>query len=442
MAEIDSLEVKIQANATKANKAIEELTAKLGALSTALKGLNSSSLTGLANGVDRLGKAMQTMGSVKTTDFTRLAKNIERLGKIDTTSLNRAASSLSQITRAVNSIGNVSESAQQLSQLASALSRLGYKSTTNAITNIPQLANALKQLMQTLSTAPRVSSNVIQMTNALANLARQGNNVSAASRQMTTGLTRYSTATKTATKHTKGLVSQIGMFYAKFWLVLRSLNLLWKSVKSAMDYVETLNYFNRALLQVTENADLSAWEDLGYESADAYADALYEQFSNRTKDLTEKMTGFNVGASGQLTRTNAPSLGLDPDKTMQYQATFAQISSSMGVASDTALKLSDALTMIGADLASVRNMDFNKVWQDMTSGLVGMSRTWDKYGVNIRNVNLQQKLYDLGINQSIATMNQQDKAILRTIILLESTRYAWGDLANTINNSEELLLVA
>ena len=117
---------------------------------------------------------------------------------------------------------------------------------------------------------------------------------------------------------------------------------------------------------------------------------------------------------------------------MNYQATFGQMASSMGVASETALKLSNALTMIGADLASVKNLKFEDVWQDMASGMVGMSRTLDKYGVNIRNVNMQEKLYELGIDAKIAKLGQQDKALLRTIILLQSTKYAWGDMASTI----------
>lgn len=145
------------------------------------------------------------------------------------------------------------------------------------------------------------------------------------------------------------------------------------------------------------------------------------------------MTGFNVNDDGTLSATGDASLGINPSKLMNYQAMFAQMSSSMGVVSETSLKLSQALTEIGADLASVRNMDFDKVWTDMASGLAGMSRTLDKYGVNIRNVNLQQKLMELGIDESITILNQNDKALLRTIILLENTKYAWGDLADTLN---------
>ncbi|MDE5977992.1 MAG: hypothetical protein K2G70_05965, partial [Turicibacter sp.] len=196
-----------------------------------------------------------------------------------------------------------------------------------------------------------------------------------------------------------------------------------------MNYIETLNYFERAFEQVASKADLSAFSEMGYRSAEEYVNS----FAERAKELTAKMSGFNVNIDGTLTASGMPSLGIDPNKLMNYQAMFGQMSSSMGVASETALKLSNALTMIGGDLASVKNMNFDKVWDDMASGLAGMSRTLDKYGVNIRNVNLQQKLNELGIKANISALNQNDKALLRGIILLDSTRYAWGDLANTLN---------
>ena len=121
------------------------------------------------------------------------------------------------------------------------------------------------------------------------------------------------------------------------------------------------------------------------------------------------MTGFKVSETGVLENTRIKNLGIDPNTLMNYQATFAQMASSIGIASETSLKLSNALTMIGADLASVKNMDFNKVWNDMASGLAGMSRTLDKYGVNIRNVNLQQKLNEIGIKANISELNHASK---------------------------------
>ena len=376
---------------------------------------------------------MNTVGSV-AFDFAglnNLVSNITRLGGAKAT---QAATNLKpikdQILRFVsglNGIGSLSFDTTSLANLVSSITKLGGKAATTAIPNIQALGTALTQLMATLSHAPAVSQNLIQMTTALANLAGNGSKVSSASTAMYRGLNVYSSSASRATKATKGLVSQIGMFYAKCFLLIRGAKALWKATESSMDYIETLNYFDAAWGQVAGNA-AGEWKKVGYESAEAYA----KSFSERAKALTGKMTGFQPDAYGNLIATGMPSLGLDPEKLMNYQATFGQMASSMGVASETALKLSNALTMIGADLASVKNLKFEDVWQDMASGMVGMSRTLDKYGVNIRNVNLQEKLYELGIDAKIAKLGQQDKALLRTIILLQSTKYAWGDMADTI----------
>lgn len=376
---------------------------------------------------------MNTVGGV-TFDFTGLNSfvgNITRLGGAKATqaamNLKPIKDQMLRFISGMNGIGALNFDTTGLANLVSSVTKLGGKSATTAIPNIQALGVALSQLMATLSHAPAVSQNLIQMTTALASLAGNGSRVSSASTAMYRGLNLYSGSASRATKATKGLVSQIGMFYAKCFLLIRGAKALWKATESSMDYIETLNYFDAAWGQVAGNA-VGEWKKAGYESAEAYA----KSFSERAKALTGKMTGFQPDAYGNLIATGMPSLGLDPERLMNYQATFGQMASSMGVASETALKLSNALTMIGADLASVKNLKFEDVWQDMASGMVGMSRTLDKYGVNIRNVNLQEKLYELGIDAKIAKLGQQDKALLRTIILLQSTKYAWGDMASTI----------
>ena len=427
-AEIDRLEIEVEAQATKANNALDKLVGKLERLAGSLGSIDGNSLTGLANGVDSLSNSMQGMKNVGTADFTRLAKNISKIGSVDTSGINKTASAINRISASLGQPESVINGAAAVGELAKGISKLGNKSVITAIDNMPKLATALNSMMNTLSKAPTVSSNLINMTTALAGLANQGSKVGSTTRSMTSSLNGYSVSTQRASKSSKGLASVFGSLYANFFWVKRGADKLWNSIETSMDYVETLNYFDAAFGQVAESA-VSQWEDAGAESAEAY----YKSFSDRAKQLTSKMTGFSVKDDGTLQATGQPSLGIDPEKLMNYQATFGQMASSMGVTAETSLKLSQALTEIGGDLASVKNLDFEKVWNDMASGLAGMSRTLDKYGVNIRNVNLQQKLTELGIQANITALNQNDKALLRAIILLDSTKYAWGDLATTIN---------
>ena len=213
---------------------------------------------------------------------------------------------------------------------------------------------------------------------------------------------------------------------------MRAVKGVWSAVKSAMDFVEVYNYFDASIDQITQKA-MGDWQEAGYDSAESYYDSLYKGFSDNAKELTRKMSGYSLNEEGQLTREGTKNLGLDPKTMLNYQTQFAQLSSSMGVASDYAMKMSQALTEIGADLASVKNMEFQEVWDNMSSGIVGMSRAVDKYGINIRNAALQEKLYDLGINASITKLGQEDKTLLRTIMILDSSREAWADLSDTLD---------
>lgn len=298
--------------------------------------------------------------------------------------------------------------------------------------------------MRTIATVDsldiQISASVNRAVSSLRQLNVQLNTLGTGLRNIgLTSNTSFSRITESSQKVTKALskmntpvkalTNELKRTAAQFLTIRAAFRGLQSSIENSMNYIETLNYFDRAFEQVASKADLSAFSEMGYNSAEEY----FNSFSERAKELTAKMSGFNVNVDGTLTASGMPSLGINPNKLMNYQAMFGQMSSSMGVASETALKLSNALTMIGGDLASVKNMNFDKVWEDMASGLAGMSRTLDKYGVNIRNVNLQQKLNELGIKANISALNQNDKALLRGIILLDSTRYAWGDLANTLN---------
>lgn len=429
-AEIDRLEIEVEAQATKANNALDKLVGNLERLAGSLGSIDGNSFLGFSKGISDISSAMQGLKSadIRKTDFNRLAKGIAELTSLDTSGLSRTANAMNGLADSIMGYEAVANSAEAVGNLAKGISKLGNKSVITAIDNMPKLATALNSMMNTLSKAPTVSSNLINMTTALAGLANQGSKVGSTTRSMTSSLNGYSSSAQRASKSSKGLASVFGSLYANFFWVKRGADKLWNSIETSMDYVETLNYFDAAFGQVAESA-VSQWEDAGAESAEAY----YKSFSDRAKQLTSKMTGFSVKDDGTLQATGQPSLGIDPEKLMNYQATFGQMASSMGVTAETSLKLSQALTEIGGDLASVKNLDFDKVWNDMASGLAGMSRTLDKYGVNIRNVNLQQKLYELGIQANITALNQNDKALLRAIILLDSTKYAWGDLATTIN---------
>ena len=382
-AEIDRLELQVEAQATKANNQLDKLVGKLDAVANSLSHINTNGLTGLANGVQKFAQASSQLSSVKTADFTRLTKNIEKLSALNTQQIFSTSSAITTLSKAVGNLSGNAGTGTQVAELASGIGKLGGANVQKAVANLPVLASALNDFMTTMSNAPAVSQKVIMMTNALANLAAQGNRVGAAGRGLTQIINNAGNSEKIGrfTNNLKGISFLLRDTYRLYVLFQRAAGKVWTSIDSSMSYVETLNYFDAAYGQVAEKA-VSQWADMGAASAEEY----YNSFSKRAKELTSKMTGFTVNDDGTLTATGQASLGINPNQLMNYQAMFAQMSSSMGIASETSLKLSQVLTEIGGDLASVKNMDFDKVWQDMASGLAGMSRTLDKYGVVITGI--------------------------------------------------------
>lgn len=387
--------------------------------------------------------------------MARLANSGEYIANVSA-ELPGLGSSLKLIAESFTSVGDISEPVnrfvQSIAQLASSGNKIGQTSS-----QLGTLAKEVLSFFDVMKTAPKISENTIRMTEALAQLANASGKINKTTNSLSNSFSRLSNATNglgnagrklssmigsassalanfgntatVTTRKTGSLTSQLAGLYAKFFTVTRGIKALWNSVNSASDYVETLNYFNSAFDQVTDGLDISKWQNAGAKSAEEYVGS----FEKRAKELTKKMTGFEVSDAGDLTRTKGASLGLDPNQTMNYQATYAQMASSMGATADASTKVSQALTEIGADLASVKNLEFNDVWNDMASGITGMSRALDKYGINIRVANLQQELYNLGIDATVSSLSQSDKAILRTITILNSSKYAWADLASTIN---------
>ena len=441
MADLDRLEVQVEASAAKANAELNKLVNKLDKVASSLSGINSSGLVGFANGIEKLGKSMQTMNAVKTSDFTRLAKNIQKLSTLNTAGLNTASSAFLLFGKSLANFGAAAKSAEGIAAMAKNISKLGGKNVQNAIESMPRLAEALKGLMTTLAQAPNVSKNVIQMTRALAELtnalkgAQNGgsgsggnsgadnvNKLSAAFARLTGSITR--------SKITMKSFAQIaGKFYVNCFLIIRAIKRLGQAINKSMDYVETYNYFAVTMDKIGKEFS-GMYAQYGYDSAEEYA----RSFTDRMNELTRKMTGYKIGENGELTLTDSIGLALDPEAIMNYQSSLAAVTNSVGLIGENSVNVSKALTMLSADMSSLKNIDLKTVMTNFQSGLIGQSRALYKYGIDITNATLQTYAYNLGLCKSVSEMTQAEKMQLRILAILDQSRVAWGDQANTINS--------
>ena len=360
--------------------------------------------------------------------MARPTKSIDYLDIQITASAQQASQELERLTRNISDLGrtlsgvNVRPFINDLNQLGQSIRGIN---TTNLTRNMNRLTTSMSNYLRNTTRMASVNRTGLSAFNQF---SRGANRLESVLQKVNNRINSLASRFHVANRASKSFAQTVGMLYAKFWLLIRGVKMLKSAVKSSMDYVEVLNYFEASFGQVAERG-VSKWSEMGAESAQAY----YDSFSERAKKVTADMSGFYPEKNGMLTSTNMTNLGMNPQQLMQYQSQFAQMASSMGTTSEQALHLSEVLTKLGADLASVKNMDFQDVWKDMSSGLVGMARTWDKYGANIRNANMQAKLHELGIEANVQKLSQADKALLRTIILLDASKYAWTDLSRTLN---------
>lgn len=450
-APVDSLSIKIDASARGANQQLDKLVQKMIQLRSTINGMNIGNLNNVSASIQNFAKAASGLNQVKTSDFTRMAKSIEKLSNIRKGELNRAASAITNISKAFSGMGNVSDGANKIAELAKGISRLGYKSTTQAIQNIPLLTKELKNMMTTLSTAPTVSNNLIAMTNAMANLGAQasgvralgsamnnssknGNRFFGAVKNAALGIKNFSAHIRSASSHNRSFASSIGLLYAKFWGLKRAIDFFGNSVKSSMDYIEEYNYFNTTMEKISSEWDKD-YQKFGYENADSYG----KSFEDRMTEVMNKMTGFQMNRDGTLTDSGVKNLGLDVTQMTNYAAGIAQVTNSVGLTGEASVVTSKALSMLAGDMSSFRNLDMSTVMNNFSSGLIGQSRALYKYGIDITNATLATYAHEMGINKDISAMTQSEKMQLRMIAILDQSKVAWGDLAKTINSPSNQL---
>lgn len=435
MAEVDNLEIELQATAQKANTAIDSLIIRLGNLATSLGRVNGSELNTLSMNVTNLSTSMRAINDVGTASFTRLAKNITKIASVDSSALNTVASSLNSTASAFNQFTAVSENAAQIGEVAKNIAKLGNKSVQTSITNMPQLATSLTNLLTTLASAPTVSNNVIQMTNALANLASQGSRVGSASRTIQRSLNGVHRSAQTATKSTWSLAKAFGKFYASYFMVVRGAKGLWKSIESTTDYIEAFNYYAVAFGKIG-----SEWgkdfEKFGYDNATDYANS----FSDRVSALLGKLSGLQVDVEGGLlTADGAKNLGLNIQEVTKFASQLASVTNSLGQTGETTTAVAKSMTMLAGDISSLFNVDYSSVATNIQSGLIGQSRALYKYGIDITNATLATYAYNLGVEKSISEMTQMEKQQLRVLAILDQSKVSWGDLSNTISSPSNMI---
>lgn len=386
--ELESLEIKIQAQAQQASGQIDALVTRLGRLSSALSGLSTGNLNSLATGVNRLAGAMTAMRGIDTRTFSAVARNVSKLGSINSKQINAAAGSMRQISNSLKGISGMSASVKGLTELASAIKQLGYQSSTKAIENIPKLATAMRQLMAELSKAPIVSQNLINMTNALAKLARTGGAAGTAARSITSSFSGFSSSASAVTKKSFSLASAIGKVYATYWALFRGFRLLGDAIDISSSLTEVENVVRQTFGQ-------------------------YENLINN------------------FAKTSIEKFGMSELSAKQFASRFQAMGTALDIPQGKMAKMSIRLTELAGDMASFYDVSQEDIAKSLQSVFSGTTAPMRRYGIDLTQATLKEWALKQGLDANISSMTQAQKAMLRYQYVLAHTTNITGDFART-----------
>lgn len=386
--ELESLEIKIQAQAQQASGQIDALVTRLGRLSSALSGLNTGNLNSLSTGVNRLAGAMTAMRGIDTRTFSAVARNVSKLGSINSKQINAAAGSMRQISNAVKGLSGMSASVKGLTDLASAIKQLGYQSSTKAIENIPKLATAMRQLMSELSKAPMVSQNLINMTNALAKLARTGGAAGTAAKSITSSFSGFSSGASAVTKKSFSLASAIGKVYATYWTLFRGFRLLGDAIDISSSLTEVENVVRQTFGQ-------------------------YESLINN------------------FAKTSIEKFGMSELSAKQFASRFQAMGTALDIPQGKMAKMSIRLTELAGDMASFYDVSQEDIAKSLQSVFSGTTAPMRRYGIDLTQATLKEWALKQGLDANISSMTQAQKAMLRYQYVLAHTTNITEDFKRT-----------
>lgn len=408
MSDIDSLEIKIQANAKDASVAIDSLVKKLDRLSASFSGVNSRGLATMGAGVNKLSNAMANFSkNTKTADFSRLARNINALGELKASSISSAASSITKMASSMKAFENlkVSDSASKLGELAKGISQLGYKSASQAVTNIPKLATAMRKFMKTLSNAPKVSQNLIDMTNAMAKFARTGSSGGKAA-------TALSSSFASAGRSFSGFKNSFSIFSKSISKSITPISNIKSAIKSlASQAIGFTAIFSGIKKSVDISSDLTEVQNV--------IDVSFGKYKKTIEDFSK--TSITDYGMSELTA-----------KTMAGR--FQAMGIAIGFSQKKMSEMSTDLTALAGDMASFYDVEQDAVATSLQSVFTGETEPLRKYGLDLTQATLQQWAMKNGLDANIASMSQAEKTMLRYQYVMANTGAVQGDFKRTADS--------
>ena len=413
-ATIDSIKIEISASSDAAAENIKKL-------SEALKELKTSTSGGV-RGLSTIKKQLEGLKTALSgadnsgTKLSKIAKGLKALSEVQKSS--GLSSTLNAMAKLPNILTpNMDGADKKLSKIAKGL---------NALSSV-QKASGLNSTLNALGKLPDISSKLAPMD--MDKFAQSIKKAAAALSPLATEMEKVS----------KGFAA----FPIRIQKIIQSNSGLTASNKKAADSFNSVGKFS---LKSIANLTLFGF------GINAVADVL-SGFITNINAYVENMNLFSVSMGEYYSEAMEyaelvqSKLGIDISEWTRNQGIFMSMAKGFGLANDQAYNLSKGLTELSYDISSFFNITLDAVgdgaFAKVQSGISGELEPLRRLGYALDEATLQQVAYDHGVNQSIRTMTQAQKAIIRyTAIVEQSARMGViGDMAKTLESPANALRI-
>lgn len=396
--EIQGLEFQIVNDSTQTEQGLEALRNTLGRLRTAC-GSTATGLSGTAKSVRELKNALQGLNSGDVQQkITRIAGALNTLGQVSNVKISSSvANQLTAISGAIDSLKWTD--GDKLTALADGLRPLSELEKSKLTTFINQLGK-LPTVIEELEKAD-IDKFTRQMTDLAAamkpfadEMQKVSNGFSAFPsriQKLITTTEQYNNTVRKATTHT-GLFGKAlgGLKFAVVWQMARRVSsMLGTVITKSNEFQENMNLFTVAMGNYAESAL-------------------------------------------QYGETVSEVLGIDLSDWIRNQGVFNTLLTGFGDTADRAALMSKNLTQLGYDLSSFFNISVEDSMQKLQSGISGELEPLRRLGYDLSQARLEAVALSLGIDKSVSSMTQAEKAELRYYAIMTQVTTAQGDLARTL----------
>jgi len=162
-----------------------------------------------------------------------------------------------------------------------------------------------------------------------------------------------------------------------------------------------------------------------------------KKFVTAASDLQEVNSKFNVVFKDQIdlaekwAKQLVDSYAMSQREAKEYLSSIQDLLVPMGMAADSAGKMSIEVVKLAADLGSFNNLPTAQVMADIQSGLVGNYETMKKYGVVLNETVVQEKALAMGLAATKDELTAGQKAQAGYTLMVEGSKAAVGDMART-----------